>query len=205
MWGMADSVPSPPFIERLMSRVNPSGRPWSSECIVGIEFRPLISRPRLFTGGFVEPAANLSSGTCQRAHLVCLLYSETQGCMLHQMGPCVLCDGRLEEAESFKGLWDCTAMGNTITPHSVLFCIFLPLSSPLLIPFLLVWMEDSSMKEIIFLLLYPPLILSSYLLLLCSERSLIQSLVFSGCESRKFVNPSLCFSTCEIDTNVSTL
>lgn len=70
-----------------MSKVSPSEKPWPGGWVAGIEFRHLISRPRLFAGGFAEPAAHLSLGTCQRAQLVCLLCSETQGCVLQQMGP----------------------------------------------------------------------------------------------------------------------
>lgn len=69
-----------------MSKMNPSERPWPRDWVAGIESRHLISWPRLFAGGFAEPAAHLSSGTCQRAQLVCLLCSETQG-VLQQMGP----------------------------------------------------------------------------------------------------------------------
>lgn len=80
---VVNTSPFPPFIECLM----PSGMRWPNDWVVGIESRPLISRPRLFTGGFVEPAAHLSSGDRQRAQFVCLPHSETQGCMLYQLGP----------------------------------------------------------------------------------------------------------------------
>lgn len=93
-----------------MSKMNPSERPWLGDWVAGIESRHLIFRPRLFAGGFAEPAAHLSSGSCQRAQLVCLLCSETQGCVLQQMGP-VQWDRRLEGAEGLKGLWDRTTMG----------------------------------------------------------------------------------------------